>query len=84
MKKDFKMVQDALVMVLQLGINMLVPIFMCTLFGIWLGEQLGMNWLAVPFFFIGALAGYTSIFKMVKKFLKNRDGKRETNAKKNQ
>lgn len=83
MKKDFKMVQDALVMVFQMGINMIVPILMCTWFGVWLGEKCGVNWLAVPFFFIGALAGYNSIFKMVRKFLKNKDTLKEKNAKKN-
>ena len=82
MKKDFKMVQDALLMVFQMGINMLVPILMCTFVGVWLGEQLGISWITVPCFFIGALAGYTSIFKMIKKFLKSKDTKKETDVKK--
>ena len=80
MKKDFRMARDALLMVFQMGINMLVPIIMCTFAGVWLGNQLGIEWLALPFFFVGALAGYTSIFKMIRKFLKGVDKK---NVKKN-
>ena len=83
MKKDKKMVQDALLMLFDFGINMIVPIFLCTLFGVWLGEKLGINWLAVPFFFIGALSGYTNIFKRAKRFIEESDTKKEKDVKKN-
>lgn len=84
-KKNNREVVEAFSMVLQFGINMLVPIGMCVALGIWLGEQYDMDWVVIPLFFVGALAGYTSIFKMIKKFLKNKDGrtKKESNVKKN-
>ena len=79
--------QEALMMVFELSINMLVPILLCTFFGVWLGEKIHINWMAVPFFFIGALAGYTSIFKKMKRFLKDdkkkKDEKEVDHAKKN-
>lgn len=52
---------------------MIVPIFMCTLFGAWLGRKFDMPFLAVPLFVIGALAGFTNVFKMAKKIY-GRDG----------
>jgi hypothetical protein len=69
-KKDDHSVWDALIMVFQFGINMIVPIFMCTLFGVWLGNKLGIDWLAIPFFFIGAIAGGQNVYRMAKKFMK--------------
>ena len=84
-KKNNTQVVEAFSMVLQFGINMLVPIAMCVALGVWLGEKYQMEWVVIPLFFVGALAGYTSIFKMVKKFLKNKNGrtKKESNVKKN-
>jgi F0F1-type ATP synthase assembly protein I len=81
MNQDKKDVQNALVMVFEFSINMLVPIMLCTLIGVWLSNKTGINWLVVPFFFIGALAGYTNIYKMVKRFLKDKpeNGKKDAN-----
>jgi F0F1-type ATP synthase assembly protein I len=70
MKKDNRQVMEALVLVFQFGINMIVPIFLCSMIGIWLGERTGISWMMIPFFVVGALAGFTNIYKMVKKRLK--------------
>jgi hypothetical protein len=43
---------------------------MCTLFGVWLGNKVGIDWLAIPFFFIGAIAGGQNVYRMAKKFMK--------------
>ncbi len=84
MKKNNKReIVQAFSMVLQFGINMLVPIALCTVLGVWLGDKYNMDWIVIPFFFIGALAGYTSIYKMVKGFLKDKDTKKEKDVKKN-
>lgn len=71
MKRSNRQVFQALILVFQFGINMLVPIFMCSLFGIWLGEKTNHSWMMIPFFFIGALAGGTNVYKMSKRFLKD-------------
>lgn len=60
--KNNREVFQSFAMVMQFGINMLVPILACTLFGAWLGEKLGISWLAIPFFTIGALAGMRNVF----------------------
>lgn len=69
-KKDHG-VWEALVMVLQFGINMIVPICMCVLIGVWIGNKTGADWVVVPLFFAGALAGGTNIYKMSKRLLKD-------------
>lgn len=74
MKKENRQVWNTLILVLQLGINMLVPILLCTFLGVWIGEKTNVSWMAVPFFFVGALAGFTSVYKMIKKFI-DRDNK---------
>ena len=60
--KNNREVFQSFSMIMQFGINMLVPIFACTLFGAWLGEKTGISWLAIPFFAIGALAGMRNVF----------------------
>ena len=58
MKRDNKKeVMNALIMVFQFGINMIVPIFLCTLAGVWIGKKTGADWVTVPLFFLGAFAG---------------------------
>ena len=84
-KTNNREIVQAFSMVLQFGINMLVPIGMCMALGIWLGEKYDMDWIVVPLFFIGALAGYNSVYRMAKGFLKNKDGRtsKEKDVKKN-
>lgn len=53
-------------MVLQFGITMLVPILLCTFLGIWLDRKLGTSFIVIILFFLGALAGFTNIFKLVR------------------
>lgn len=73
MKRDNKKeVMNALIMVFQFGINMIVPIFLCTLAGVWIGKKTGADWVTVPLFFLGAFAGANNIYRMVQKFLKRR------------
>ena len=62
MMKNNREVFQSFSMIMQFGINMLVPIFACTLFGAWLGEKVNISWLAVPFFALGALAGMRNVF----------------------
>ncbi len=45
-----------IVLVSQLSINMLVPIFLCLFLGLWLDEKFS-TWFTVPLLFLGFLAG---------------------------
>ena len=62
-------------MVFQFGINMLVPIFICTFLGVWLGKKFDISWIVIPLFFVGAIAGGNNIYKMSKKFIDSQDKK---------
>jgi F0F1-type ATP synthase assembly protein I len=54
-------------MITQFGINMLVPIFICSFVGILLDKKLGTSWITVALFFVGALAGFTNVFRFAKR-----------------
>ncbi len=56
--------------ILQFGLNMIVPIFGCTLLGAYLDDKWSVNYLCIIGFVMGAAAGYTSIYKMLKKRFK--------------
>lgn len=64
-------VYRALVTVSQFGINMLVPIFLCSFLGIFLDRKLGTSYWMVILFFIGALAGFRNVFLLAKKIYDN-------------
>ena len=66
MKKHNKVFQS-LTLIMQFGINMIVPILMCTMLGVWIGKKYDIPIITVPLFIVGALAGFTNIFKMAKK-----------------
>ncbi|HAF26227.1 MAG TPA: F0F1-ATPase subunit [Lachnospiraceae bacterium] len=57
----------ALMMIFQFGLNMLVPIVLCTLAGIFIDRKLGTSFMTIVLFFAGALAGFTNIYRMAKK-----------------
>ena len=75
--KNQRKVFQALTMILQFGLNMIVPIAACTALGIWLDKKYEMPWIVVALFFVGALAGFTSIFKMARPFMKSDRNRRE-------
>lgn len=82
MKKNEKKVLQALSLVMQLGLNMIVPIFLCTMLGVWIGDRYGIPIVTVPLFLVGVLAGFTSIFKMVKKLYGRDSGPEKDHAEK--
>lgn len=65
--KHNRNVYQALMMISQFGINMLVPIFICSFVGMFLDLKLGTSFWVVVFFFAGALAGFTNVFRFAKK-----------------
>ncbi len=60
-------VYHALMMITQFGINMLVPIFVCTFAGMFLDRKAGTSFWTVILFFVGALAGFTNVFRFARK-----------------
>lgn len=72
--KEQRKIFQALALVTQFSLNMLVPIGMCMALGIWLDKKYDMSWVIIVLFFVGALAGITNIYKMAKPLMKS-DGK---------
>lgn len=65
--KNQKKVFQSLTLILQFGLNMIVPIVLCTMLGAWIGKKYDIPVITVPLFVMGALAGFTNIYKMAKK-----------------
>lgn len=59
-------VYKALTMIGQFGINMLVPVFLCSFLGIFLDDKLGTNFLVIIFFFVGAVAGGYNVYRFAR------------------
>lgn len=79
--KKYNKVFQSLTLILQFGLNMVVPIFLCTMLGVWLGKKYNIPLITVPLFIVGALAGFTNIFKMAKKIY-GQEGDDKTDVKK--
>lgn len=57
----------------QFGINMLVPIFICSFVGIFLDRKLGTDFLMIILFFVGAVSGGYNVYRMSKRFMKSKN-----------
>lgn len=63
---DSRIVMQSLAMVMQFGLNMIVPICMMTALGIWLDGKLGTSWITIALFAVGAVAGGQNIYRMAR------------------
>lgn len=73
-KKPYgKSVYRSFVMVMQFGINMLVPICLMSALGVFLDRKLGTSYIMVILFFVGAVAGAQNIYRMAKKIFDEPD-----------
>ena len=77
-----KNVYQSFTMITQFGINLIVPILMCTMFGVYIGKKYDMLFIVVPLFIIGALAGFRNCYKMAKKIFEQESGRDTKNVKK--
>ena len=62
-----KNVYHALMMITQFGINMLVPIFLCSFLGIYIDRKLDTSFWMVLLFFVGAMAGFRNVYVFARK-----------------
>lgn len=81
MKKGYnRSVYQSLALVLQFGINMLVPIGLMLFLGIQLDRYFGTQWMTIVLFFMGAAAGFTNILKMARGVLKSSEAEKTQQA----
>ena len=72
-KKTNREVANSLVMVLQFGINVIVPIMLCTLIGTFLAKKFDCQGIAIGGIIIGIVAAFNGAYKSVKGYLKNEE-----------
>ena len=60
--KYHKDVFRSITLIFQFGINMIVPILLCTFAGIFLDRLFSTSFIVIILFFIGALAGFRNIY----------------------
>ena len=65
MKKDRI---KALLMISQIGISMIVPIFLAAFIGNWLDAKFGTGFFFLIFLLLGILAAFRNIYKLTKTF----------------
>lgn len=74
--KGNKGVAKSLTMISQVGISMLVPIFLCCMLGLFLEDKTG--WPAfIPLFILGALAGMRNVYLMLAAIYKEDEKKKD-------
>lgn len=66
-------VYRSLAVITQFGINMLVPIFLCSFLGMYLDKKLGTSYIMILLFFVGALAGFRNIYIVAKRIYSDKD-----------
>lgn len=62
-----KNVYQSLILITQFGINMLVPIFLCTFLGIFLDKVFHTTFIVIILFFLGAMAGFRNVYIFAKR-----------------
>ena len=65
-------VYRSLTLILQFGINMLVPIFLCSYIGWWVDKKLQTSFVFILMFFLGALAGGRNVYRMARHIFEKR------------
>ena len=71
--RDKHGIGQAIVMITQLSINMLVPVFMCLFIGIWLDKRLGTDWLTLVFLILGIMGGIRGVYSLIHNILEQED-----------
>ena len=79
-----KNVYQSIAMITQFGINMIVPILMCSLLGVYIGKKFDMMIIVIPLFIIGALAGFRNVYIMAKKIFEQERDRDTKHVKKTQ
>jgi len=61
---------QSLSLVLQFGINMLVPTLGMGALGYFIDTKCGTKWVCIVLFFVGALAGFNNVYRLAMKIAK--------------
>lgn len=67
-----------LVLITQFGISMIVPIVLCMFLGMFVADKLSAPIITVPFFIIGALAGFRNVYILARSAYKDDEKKEQS------
>ena len=81
MNKD---VGKTLVLISQFGISMIVPIALCMFLGMFVADKLSAPIITVPFFILGALAGFRNVYSLAKSVYQDDKKKEQDDDKKHE
>lgn len=65
-KDDERIVYQSLAMIMQFGLNMIVPICLMSALGVWLDRKLDTSFFTIALFAVGAVAGGQNIYRIAK------------------
>lgn len=74
--KHRKSVYTTFALISQLGISMIVPVFLCVFIGMKLEEKLQLP-LTIPFIILGILAGFRNVYALVKQAAKTIESEKD-------
>lgn len=69
MKEDSRKVLKSMMMVTQLGIVMMVPIFLCGALGVWLNRLTGIDIIFPILLVLGIGSGFRSVYMVTNHFM---------------
>ena len=69
-KREVNKVLEALAMVSQIAITMIVSIAISLFIGYVIGKLTGALWVTIIFFFLGCASGFLGVYRLIKKYLK--------------
>jgi len=67
-KKENSQILKALFMITQIGISMLVPVFLCAFLGLWLNKIFSVDYLFIILVILGVLAAFRSVYQLTRQF----------------
>lgn len=65
--KDKRKIAYGISLISQIGISMMVPIFLCTWLGIYVSNKVNMDILVLLFIFLGVGAAFRNVYLLTKK-----------------
>ena len=71
-------------LILQLGLSVLVPVFLCLALGIWLQNQFSAGWAPVALLLLGLLAGGRNAYVLAQNYLRTEEARSRRKKEKEQ
>lgn len=66
---------EMLVLIMQIGISMIVPIALMVALSVFIIDKTGIKWISVLLFAVGAAAGVRNVYILVKKYINKSNDK---------